>query len=246
MRLVRACERGDAAAADDLIARGAVVADAVRRADGASAAHLACGLEDAATAQTILARLLNAHPGAPRAADASGRVPLFAAATRPALAELLLDAWPDAVGRADKHGGTPLHVSAGAGAAEATELLLKRGAAVDARGRGGRSALGHAARGGHAEVVSLLLRAGASPARVSGDSPLELALRYRHYPAAKLLVDAGAPLDYKVVELAARGPLRRLVSERQARDKEARLAQAASPPRAFDDFRHRILSVANW
>jgi ankyrin repeat protein len=88
---------------------------------------------------------------------------------------------------------TPLHLAARGGHRDVAELLLQRGAEVNARAEGefghGLTPLHEAARGGHREVVKLLLEHGAdvNTRNDAGKSPLELAVEGGHFDVAELL-----------------------------------------------------------
>ncbi len=121
----------------------------------------------------------------PTAIDASGKGPIVYAAGRgfTKIAEALLDAGvdPNAIYANDL---TVLMWAAGhsndvpeAEGLETVQLLLDRGAKIDAIDNRGRSALMIAAERGHAAAVTLLLEQGADPARQdkSGKDALALA-----------------------------------------------------------------------
>ena len=76
-----------------------------------------------------------------------------------------------------EHGGTPLLWAAVTGRAEAIELLIRRGADVNAAGRDGGTALHAAAFLGHEKAVDVLVRNGAkvNAANSSGETPLDVA-----------------------------------------------------------------------
>jgi peptidoglycan/LPS O-acetylase OafA/YrhL len=76
-----------------------------------------------------------------------------------------------------EHGGTPLLWAAAAGQAEAIELLIGRGADVNAADRKGGTALLAAAFLGHEKAVDVLIRHGAkvNAANPSGSTPLDVA-----------------------------------------------------------------------
>jgi ankyrin repeat protein len=86
---------------------------------------------------------------------------------------------------------TALHRAAAAGHGEMTELLLRAGAAADARDYGGQTPLHAAADGGHAAAVEALLghRARSDLIDEVGDTPLHKAARGGHHAAARLLLD---------------------------------------------------------
>ncbi|THA76043.1 ankyrin repeat domain-containing protein [Streptomyces sp. A0642] len=86
--------------------------------------------------------------------------------------------------------------SADAGDVISVERQLELGAAVDAPGTGGRTALDLAAGRGHADVVRLLIAAGADPEQRVGEyaesTPLCLAAMSGHTEVVGALLDAGA------------------------------------------------------
>jgi len=97
-------------------------------------------------------------------------------------------------------GDTLLHVAYHAGAGNALELLLSRGADSAAGDRRGRSVLGLAtADAGRAEVLELLLKAHASAdAHASGEAaPLLIAIRAGLVSTATRLVTAGASVNVR-------------------------------------------------
>jgi ankyrin repeat protein len=108
----------------------------------------------------------------------------------------VLDAEPALATVYSGDGFTPLHFAAFFGHAEAAELLLARGAEVNAFGRGWMTgtALHSAVARSHVDVVRILLDAGAnSNARQSaGWSPLHSAAHNGDVPSLQLLLAAGA------------------------------------------------------
>ncbi|EGD78869.1 hypothetical protein PTSG_01846 [Salpingoeca rosetta] len=89
----------------------------------------------------------------------------------------LFDKFELDIDAADGNGDTPLLEAAGGGHVAAVNLLISRGADVNAQGRFDRTPLYRAAFGGHADVVSVLLEAGGDP-RVydsEGITPAEVA-----------------------------------------------------------------------
>ena len=101
--------------------------------------------------------------------------------------------------------------------------------------------LWHAAANGHVEVVkSLCTRTGRLS---SAENPLEVAISRRHYEVARVLLDAGAPVSNRVVELARTGPLRKAVLERRKRDderKRGRVAPVVATKAVLSDYTHRL------
>lgn len=114
--------------------------------------------------------------------------------------ERLVDADPANVQRCDCDGNTPLHVAASAGACGIAEILLQKGADVDALGANGETALHCAARVGHVGLVALLLAAGADMEIVcdSGRTAVQLAAQAGNDGVLGLLLERGAdeaPVD---------------------------------------------------
>jgi ankyrin repeat protein len=91
----------------------------------------------------------------------------------------------------------PLQSAAYAGQGEAVELLLKKGANINATDGFGRTALWYVALGGHPDVARLLLERGADP-RISikqlptSKSPLEEAAQEGETEIAGMFLDRGA------------------------------------------------------
>ena len=94
----------------------------------------------------------------------------------------------------DEKGWTPLHHAAFNGHASTIDLLLQKGAFVDAEDGSARSPLMLAASQGHEKAVERLLQCGANAnlSTSSSMSPLNQALLKDHLGAAKFLLDAGA------------------------------------------------------
>jgi ankyrin repeat protein len=150
--LFEAIEAGDADRVRSILARDpSAVSDRDR--EGVSALMRARYRFDAALAQAIL----SAHPG----------LDVFEAASFGEVDRLteLLGEDPSLVASRSADGFTALHFAAFFGKPGAAQLLVGRGADVDAVGMGWMTgtALHSAAAGRHRDVVALLLEAGANP-----------------------------------------------------------------------------------
>lgn len=142
------------------------------------------------------------------------------------------------INAADERGFTPIHVAAAAGNAGAVEVLLRRGALVEARTKPqGWRALHLAAASGSPETVAALLGGGASvdpKTSACARTPLHLCADGR---AAQILIDAGA--DPWATDVQGRTPLHH-AAERGAVDVGDAVVGAAG---------NRALEVAdgdNW
>jgi hypothetical protein len=214
-----------------LLDRGAPVGDTLL--------HDVCGLADADVAVSIARLIIAKDKGAAARLDRIGRPPLFGAVHCPALFDLLFEAWPAGVTTTDTRGFTALHAAAAAGS-DVVEFMVESGARTDARDDRGRRAIWHAAANGHVAVVQALC---ARTRRFAGaENPLEVAISRRHYDVARVLLDAGAPVSNRVVELARTGPLRNAVLARRKHDDERKRSRVAPvvATKALGDYAHRL------
>lgn len=110
-------------------------------------------------ADKVVQALLQHPDTKPDAANAAGETPLMMAALRGNLAAMraLLDKGVPA----QREGWSPLHYAATGPSADAVQLLLDRGATIDARSPNGSTPLMMAARYGSEASVALLLQRGA-------------------------------------------------------------------------------------
>jgi len=128
-----------------------------------------------------------------------------------------------------------LHYAAFADRKDIVELLLERGAQVNARAPNGSTALMMTAREGREELARLLLAAGADPRATndSGDSALTWAMRHEHFKIAQMVSTAAqfakavqaAPESFGARVRSAPAP-----SEIEEIMRRIRLTQAAGQP----------------
>lgn len=86
------------------------------------------------------------------------------------------------------HKDTPLQVAAENGHTRIVQLLISRGAWLDAQCCDNHTPVGRAARNGHAEIVRMLLEAGADASRPGeGSTPLDLARKAGHDTIVQML-----------------------------------------------------------
>jgi ankyrin repeat protein len=111
--------------------------------------------------------------------------------------QALLEHHPDLVFSKDNDGRTPLHAAAMTGHKDVAELLLAKGADVNARDNHGGTPLHAAAMTGHKDVVELLLAKGANinARRNDGMTSLHLAVAGGHNALVELLVAHGADVN---------------------------------------------------
>jgi uncharacterized protein len=159
--------------------------------------------EAAALGRTERAReLLDADPKLVGAWSPDGFQALHLAAFfgRADTADLLLERGANAasLSRHEFVKVTPLHSAVAAEGAEdlrTVEVLLARGAPVDARAEGGGTPLHSAAFNGNVPIVEALLAHGADPdaAKDDGKTPLDLAREQRHDDVVQIAASDEAP-----------------------------------------------------
>jgi ankyrin repeat protein len=190
-RLPEAARTADRETVDRLIAAGNPV-DAAEP-DGTTALHWAVYHDDLAMAGRLLDAGANVN-----AANRNGATPLTLACTNAgsAVVDRLLKAGADP-GIAPS-GAPPLLACAQRGAVPAVQLLIARGADVNAKDSfRGQTPLMWAAAENHADLVKVLLAAGAAvDARSNGNfTALVFAVRQDAREAVRLLVAAGADVN---------------------------------------------------
>ena len=111
----------------------------------------------------------------------------------------LLKEHPSLVNTADPQGGTPLHAATFRGDKAAVELLLSKGADVNAQKKDGWTALHFAAVNGRADIAQLLLKKGATvdAKKTDGGTPLHAAVMEGHKDIVELLIAQGADVNAK-------------------------------------------------
>ena len=159
--------------------------------------------EAAALGRTERVReLLDGDPALAEAWSPDGFQALHLAAFfgRAEAADLLLQrgADPATLSRHEFVKVTPLHSAVAAEGAEdlrTVEVLLARGAPVDAPAEGGGTPLHSAAFNGNVSIVKALLASGADPhtAKDDGQTPLDLAREQRHENVLELATSAEPP-----------------------------------------------------
>jgi ankyrin repeat protein len=133
-----------------------------------------------------------------KGADANARddmsfTPLMVA-RRLGMIEFLISKGADVNAKVKTHGRTRLHMSCYAGERAAAELLIAKGANVDAKDNGGVTPLRLAAASGHKDIVELLLEKGAdvNVTDNQGRTPLAVAKQHKHTEVVNILRQHGA------------------------------------------------------
>jgi ankyrin repeat protein len=108
---------------------------------------------------------------------------------------------------ADGSGNTALHHSAEWGSTRAVQLLLEKGADVNAANANAQTAIFKAAQANNSEIISLLMAGGAKidTRDFLGNTPLHSSVRWDAHEAARSLIAHGAGLDAK--NIAGKTPL---------------------------------------
>ncbi len=120
----------------------------------------------------------------------------------------LISSDPTLVNQRNEYKFTPLFAAAHSGRTLVAELLLDRGAKIEARVLG-QTPLYAACDNGHSETAALLLDQGADPnaARTGkdgkGETPLDIAIDHFHEKTVKTLLDHGANPNLKTEEYEA-------------------------------------------
>ncbi|EUB63876.1 Ankyrin-2 [Echinococcus granulosus] len=111
---------------------------------------------------------------------------------------------PSILASFDTNGFTPLHIACKKMTVKIVELLLKKGAIVDATTQAGLTPLHAAAFVGCSDAAAPLLQRGANVNQVTmrGETPLHFAVRGRHVDTIKLLLKHSASVNAKAKEKA--------------------------------------------
>lgn len=150
-------------------------------------------------------RFPGGFPAAPTQQDVAG----FCTAARENNTETV-EAYLDRFGKAiidgrDSNQDTALSWASWMGHIETVQLLVERGADINARGMSDRTPLGWAAKGSRSEVVTFLLTKGpdVSLRDEDGKTPAELAEEAGRAPMAQLIRQEGAKRSKAIAEEAA-------------------------------------------
>ena len=106
-------------------------------------------------------QVLLEHSAEPNALASDGYAPLHEAASKAAIADLLLDHGAEVNIPNSKNGLQPLHMAARHGASDVCQLLLSRGADVNAVSKEGLRPLHEAAEHAQAHIIKQLIGSGA-------------------------------------------------------------------------------------
>jgi ankyrin repeat protein len=196
IRLSQAIKSGDVEATRALLESEADVNAA--EPDGTTPLHWAANRSDPETAAALIENGASVN-----ASNRYGVTPLVAACMGTgdvAVVELLLDAGADP-DSAMPSGQSALMTAARSGKADVVDLLVARGADIEAREQWrGQNALMWAAAEGHPDTIKTLVEAGADVhARTNaGFTPILFAVRAGHIAATEVLLNVGAIVNDKV------------------------------------------------
>ncbi len=127
--------------------------------------------------QQVINNLKNLRPEEIHSADGFTALHLAAFFNQKPSASLLVDAGADVNAVADNPSQVqPLHSAVAGGSVEIIKLLLQRGANVDARQKGGWTALQAAAKVGETCMLDILLDFGANPEQTADDGATAITL----------------------------------------------------------------------
>lgn len=220
--LLRACGQRNLKLINSLLARGAS-AICKRTSDGFSPLHIILaprpvshrqlpsksdcrGENDEKLKLQCAKAILDADSAAATTLDVHGYPALFLAVKSGSfsLTELVLEAKPViATHAATTTRTTAMHLAAATGFTKLIAPLARAGARLDAPMVNGRTPLAAASRLGHIKFVQALLASGVSVQQECGaESALKLALEKRHSHVAAVLLEAGAPVTHRIIELA--------------------------------------------
>jgi len=213
--LVVAAEKGDTAAVQQLLQKGANVE--ARDSGGGTALLWA-----AEGGYTEVAKLLLDKGANINAKDSKGTTALLQAVEQNSaeLVKLLLERGAN-IEAGDGGGGTALLRAAFGGNIAILQLLLDKGANVNAQFNTGETALHTMALNGRTEVVKILLKRGANTEIKDklGETPLMVAAQWGKAEVAKQLLDGGAKIEARDDE----GQTALHVAAHRGRSEEVRL-----------------------
>ena len=247
--LIAAASAGDATRVTEMVDQGLAV-DARGRNSRTALVAAASNAQEKAVAALLS---LGADPLA-RTDDGSAAHAAAAAAGAPGAAVLgrLLDHCRPARDALDARGRTPLHTACAHDRAAAAELLVARGADLEALTPDKRTPLALAAAAGAADAARACVERGAAieAADRAGDRPLHLAAKGGHERCCELLLEAGARLHAPngagatPLELAGSDGAARALRVAAARRGEAGEAEAAQAAVARDNLAAKLHEFA--
>ena len=131
--------------------------------------------------------------------DEDGRTILHLAVLKGdfAIVEMILEQWPGIIDIRSLHKSTPLHFAASRGLPEITQLLIERGADINAKDVYERTPLHRAVEYNKTEIVRILIERGAKvdDENIHKRTCLHSAAETGNMEILEILVDYGADLD---------------------------------------------------
>jgi ankyrin repeat protein len=126
-----------------------------------------------------------------------GQIHYASAAGNREIVKKILEYYPDRISSRDDEGKTPLHVAVEWNQKDVAELLLAKGADVNAKGKDDWTPLDAAVGHARKDIVKLLLAKGAdiNAKDKGGETPLHFAAEFGRKDMVALLLSKGAEID---------------------------------------------------